>query len=118
MRTKREHEADVDTEIRLIDEYLTWACIPRRTCKVTWGDIACDIYDKDNDMLIEAKTRATAASFHTAVGELLDYSDQDAMQGASLWILTRDEPSVRLQAYALRRNVRCIWQEDREFVIV
>ena len=117
VRTRGAHDADIDRERRTFaDEYLTWARLPRATSARAWGQLACDIYDEAHHMIIEAKSKATSASFHMGVGELLDYSDQDGMDGATLWIVTIDEPKPRLKAYALKRNIYCIWRQGRQFV--
>jgi hypothetical protein len=76
-----------------------------------------DLFDFSENVLYEAKASAAREVIRMAIGQLLDYS-RFLPKGHSLAVLLPSRPAPDLVSLLASLNVRCICEEDSQFVTV
>jgi hypothetical protein len=119
--TQAESRQALRVEAQLVHEFRVWLD-PRGTrlqgLLIPAGNqlLRADLYDTVNDVLIEAKARATRNHLRLAVGQLYDYRRYLTGFGSSLAVLVPERPSDDLMGLLDHAGAAAIWRSGNVFV--
>jgi hypothetical protein len=115
-RTAAEAQVARRREAALVVKYRNWLK-DRDVWVANYQGLRCDVYDKERNHLIEAKSSTEREYIRMAVGQLLDYAflGKEVFKNPRMAILLPKKPELDILTWLGALKIKVIWQQGKIF---